>query len=252
MSVEIQSQSFLYRVPVRGVKTPPFLHNYLHDVEGLWWIAMWSLFHTIPAARTHEVEGDLRKQLLQESTADDIFPTSLQGSPERRRFLNNKSYFDELSEDIPAEFRGVIPSLDKMAHLLVTFYATIQNDVAIKQINTPKPYTLIYGPIEKCFQDAIPHAAEDVRLISTVRWEAEKKEKEKEHAAAVLRGQKGDRKIGGKRTIEDAAGDPATESTSEPLQAGEKRRRLSSWGWNDWWTNCGRLLLLLCTNAQKS
>lgn len=219
MSTEIQDGTFTYRLPrpYQHIEIPPFLHNYLHDIEGLWWIAMWSLFHTIPAAQIYDVERNVKKRLNQEMIARAIFPKSSRGSAERRRFLNDKVYFDKASKNVPAEFKGVIRSMQQAAHLLVIqTYVVVQDDPTIQQVNTPEPYTSIYGPMQQCFLDAILHAAQDVRLISEVRAKAEEKEaKEKRRPALTLRAYKADDMSVGKKTAGNAAADLPTSRPSK-------------------------------------
>lgn len=216
MSIEVQMQAFANRMSVWGQQLPPFLHSYLHDLEGLWWIAIWSLFYAIPTARIHEVERNLKERLNQEMTAGCIFPVSLQGSLERQRFLLQKVYFDLTIQRIPAEFRGVIPAMRQAAQLLVTSYISVQSDATIHLINTPEPYTTIYGHVEQCFRNAIPHAAEDVRLVGDIRAKARQRIiKETERATLTLRAPKADWKSGGKRTVGDASADQPTSRPSK-------------------------------------
>lgn len=219
MSIEVQIQAFANRMSVWGQRLPPFLHSYLHDLEGLWWIAMWSLFHAIPTARIHEVERNLEQRLNQEMTAGRIFPVSLQGSLERNGFLLREAELDLKVRHIPAEFRGALPSMKQIAQLLVARYYAIQSDAIIQQINTPEPYAPIYEPMEQCFRNAMQHAASDVRLIADVRAKAkQRKAKEKKQAALASSGQNGKGRSSGKRTAEDAADQP----TSGPSKRAKK------------------------------
>ena len=183
---------------------------------------MWSLFHAIPATRTREVEGDLGGLLPQEATAYDIFPVSLEGSFKRKDFLTNQEYFDKSIVDIPAELSGVIPFMEEAARLLIVRYIAVQSDATVQRINTPEPYTPIYDPMEKCFLDAVDHAAHDVRLIDDVRTQAlQKKAREKKVAPPVTHAQNANGKNGGKRTADDDAADAPTLGPSKRAKLDE-------------------------------
>ena len=168
-AIEVQAGKFLFRtIRIRaGDNPPPFLHNYLHDLEGLWWIAMWSLFYTLPSARVQDVQ--LASKLPQEQAAASIFPLSMTGSERRRTFLASNRDFAQRTACLPPEYASVIQSMRKAADLLCDLYSDLQENSVFHQINTPEPYASIYDPLIRCFQDAIPHAQTDVEYIYDVR-----------------------------------------------------------------------------------
>ena len=65
------------------VETPPFNHHYLHDLESLWWIAIWAIFTTKP-------ESD-EEYILCESF-DKIFPSQVDSMGDRMSFFTNEVF----------------------------------------------------------------------------------------------------------------------------------------------------------------
>uniref|UniRef100_A0A0W0GBD5 Protein kinase domain-containing protein n=2 Tax=Moniliophthora roreri TaxID=221103 RepID=A0A0W0GBD5_MONRR len=81
MAVEVQAKSHLFQDKY-GIEVQ-FLHNYFHDVEGVWWIGIWHLFYTCPV----ESKTDLKDLVLQVREAKVIFPDDVGGTMERREFF---------------------------------------------------------------------------------------------------------------------------------------------------------------------
>ncbi|KAI3607815.1 other 1 protein kinase [Moniliophthora roreri] len=66
MAVEVQAKKHLFK----GKGQAQFLHNYFHDIEGIWWIGIWHLFYTCPV----EGKADLGNIARQVMAAKNIFP----------------------------------------------------------------------------------------------------------------------------------------------------------------------------------
>lgn len=169
MSIEIQRNYYMF-APAdleEEVKIPPFLHNYMHDVEGLWWIAMWFLFFTIPISRIEEIK--LNQMLPQEITAQDIFSLSLTGSYLRSEVLERRSAYDMRVSDISSEFAHVVALMGDAASLIRKCYSNNQLATTLGHVNTPEPYAHIYEPLARLFREAASLAPKDVRHMSSVR-----------------------------------------------------------------------------------
>lgn len=95
MAVEIQLNRYLYhQAPVDDVPYgPPIVkvnrpklksnipHNYLHDIESVWWIAIWTALRIVPMNATVDGVKTMR------SLFTTIFPNSAGGSTPRTDFL---------------------------------------------------------------------------------------------------------------------------------------------------------------------
>jgi hypothetical protein len=66
MAIEVTAQEFLFdsdpfterdKVMEQGIETVqtevPFCHNHLHDLESLWWVAVWVVFHSTSESHGH-------------------------------------------------------------------------------------------------------------------------------------------------------------------------------------------------------
>ena len=178
MSIEIQTDYYVF-APADledDLKPPPFLHNYMHDVEGLWWIAMWSFFFTIPISRIKEVK--LNQKLPQEISAQKIFPLSVTGSSHRSQVFQRRSAFDKRVGNIPSEFALVVPLMADAASLIRKRYTNNQLATTIEQINTPEPYATVYDPLAQLFREAALLAPKDVRQMSSIRAVLEEQSEE--------------------------------------------------------------------------
>ncbi|KAK7026794.1 hypothetical protein VNI00_015452 [Paramarasmius palmivorus] len=99
MAVEVQLKEHLFCEPTdpsAGTKVP-VLHNYLHDVESVWWIAMWHLFHTYPVREEDRCISNVAVKNIrkQQEKAHAIFPASVDGSMKRWFFVERLSHYKE-------------------------------------------------------------------------------------------------------------------------------------------------------------
>ncbi|ESK83852.1 other 1 protein kinase [Moniliophthora roreri MCA 2997] len=79
MAVEVQAKKHLFK----GKGQAQFLHNYFHDIEGIWWIGIWHLFYTCPV----EGKADLGNIARQVMAAKNIFPDDVNGTVQRLNFF---------------------------------------------------------------------------------------------------------------------------------------------------------------------
>lgn len=90
----------------------PFLHNFYHDVESLWWIGVHSLCTTEPS----RVERDQDARRTQREHFDALFPHHAEGSIFRLNFLR-KRINDDTIQCLPREFLPVVELLDVIRDL---------------------------------------------------------------------------------------------------------------------------------------
>ncbi|PBK69868.1 hypothetical protein ARMSODRAFT_956676 [Armillaria solidipes] len=115
MAVEVQATDYIFlpRQPllpglddhtVRRAR-PPFLHNYLHDIESLFWIGFHALFSSVPAIYSR---GQLAQRDQQRELFNDLFPHRLEGSHERRHFFVDAEFLDTTEKALPDEYIDVV------------------------------------------------------------------------------------------------------------------------------------------------
>src|SRR6267154_58270 len=113
---------------VRAAQTKvPFFHNHLHDLESLWWVAVWVVFFNDFSNRTPSPDHtsltlqDARDQL---KLARDLFPSML-GSFIRRDGFQNSTSFQKACNELPPNKADFCNRLDVLRELLIGHYRVI-------------------------------------------------------------------------------------------------------------------------------
>ncbi|KAK0206261.1 hypothetical protein DFS33DRAFT_1452373 [Desarmillaria ectypa] len=96
----------------------PFLHNFYHDAESLWWIGVRSLFTAEPS--TTERDQDARR--LQEEHFNTLFSHYAEGSQARLGFLKYPEEYATVTLCLPNEFRDVTVALKAIRMVLNVVY----------------------------------------------------------------------------------------------------------------------------------
>ncbi|KAK0440753.1 hypothetical protein EV421DRAFT_2020203 [Armillaria borealis] len=105
----------------QSVPVTPFLHNFYHDAESLWWIGVHSLFTTEPS----RVERDEDARRKQRGHFNTLFPHSAEGSVVRLNFLREPVDAD-IIRCLPGEFWPVVTVLDIIRDALVAAYVSAE------------------------------------------------------------------------------------------------------------------------------
>ncbi|KAK0232688.1 hypothetical protein IW262DRAFT_1303335 [Armillaria fumosa] len=140
------------------VPVTPFLHNFYHDVESLWWIGVHSLFTTEPSM----VERDQNAQRNQRERFDALFPHHAEGSVVRLEFLKNPVDAD-IIECLPGEFLPVARVLDIIRGSLVTAYTSAE---ARKDFPLYDHFAKLFkegSRLEKALVKAVSFAVNDIQ-----------------------------------------------------------------------------------------
>ncbi len=130
MAVEVQEARYEFYIPpkdnpkpicgqppLRPVE-PIFLHNYLHDVESLFWIGLHALFSTVPAMPTAAPPAPCK---LQRQLFNRIFPHCLDGGPARRDLLVTGNFL-EAAVDLPLDYQRALEQFVFLRPVLVFRY----------------------------------------------------------------------------------------------------------------------------------
>ena len=137
MSIEVAAQVFRFHPPERitvaefldrnpgDVGTArtkvPFSHNHLHDLESLWWVAVWIVFYNhFEKTETSVTLENIEKQL---KLAQTLFPPIL-GS--NTRDLAFQFTFQELCHRLPEDNRPIGVELDLLRRLLISEYIIVE------------------------------------------------------------------------------------------------------------------------------
>ena len=139
MSVEVAAQKFLFVPSDTGPSSTeltaeteqdkgtevPFSHNHLHDLESLWWVAVWVVFYNnfsdgtpSPSLKRRDVE----KQL---NLARTLFPPASNDTDRRDGFQARKT-FQRTCEGLPRNKKLIYDRLNLLRRLLIQHYNLIE------------------------------------------------------------------------------------------------------------------------------
>jgi hypothetical protein len=151
MPIEVAAQSFLFlpshgktsltdlKAYVRARKQDggtlpedepkkPFSYNHLHDLESLWWIAVWVVFYN------HFSEGttspDRPSLTLQDASrqfnlAETLFPLALESTTREHVFQKDKDFLKKC-EGLPRNRKAICLLLDFLRQLLISNYKIVE------------------------------------------------------------------------------------------------------------------------------
>ena len=105
----------------------PFFHNHLHDLESLWWIAVWVVFYN------NFSEPEPSYKLLDAAhrlgTAQKLFPPTLDHTTRRDAFqLHSKlhSRFRKICDELPHKKEDIYYNLDLLRRFLINNYKAVE------------------------------------------------------------------------------------------------------------------------------
>ena len=154
MSIEVAAQEFLFNASSdrtystreelshaiaqrREVAqtTVPFFHNHLHDLESLWWVAVWVVMynHFSTPEETTSLDApdrppfnltDARRQL---ELAQNLFPPALNNNSRRDGFQISGS-FQRNYDGLPENKKRIYLSLNLLREALIFDYKVIEAD----------------------------------------------------------------------------------------------------------------------------
>ncbi|KAF8501187.1 hypothetical protein JB92DRAFT_882570 [Gautieria morchelliformis] len=140
MACEVAEEMYLFtRAPYKDV--PEFRHNPLHDLESLWWIAVWQIFYyTLPpddssssSPTDHHTTEDREERLsLQEQAFFKMFPRDDLSNSTRVTIMTVESSFDAVTEECFLEGSKLSKIRDKLN--------TLRNDLHEAYLSAEKDF----------------------------------------------------------------------------------------------------------------
>ena len=109
------------------VSSPHFFHHDLHDLESLWWIAVW-IFFTFCVSSEQELpeRGNKEQELKRRKAFERLFPRT-PGVGERGLFLQNQGFFEEMTRWIPSHRFKIRKVLNALRRLLMQKYRDFES-----------------------------------------------------------------------------------------------------------------------------
>jgi serine/threonine protein kinase len=106
----------------------PFSHNHLHDLESLWWIAVWVVFYNyfsegtssrdLPSFTLKDVVGQLKLTRV-------LFPHALKDT-DRRDAFQYSELFQEACKQLPGNKMAICVRLNLLRRFLISHYKIIE------------------------------------------------------------------------------------------------------------------------------
>jgi len=145
MSIEVSAQSFLFapgqpsdaeaeirRIEQQGAiqkNEPaelPFAHIHLHDLESLWWVAVWIVFYNefrAPQQSDADTYPDLKDIDRHVALAQNLFPPLMEST---RRHYGFQLHFHKIFKDLPESKHTACEYLDVLRRYLIMHYKKVE------------------------------------------------------------------------------------------------------------------------------
>ncbi|TCD65719.1 hypothetical protein EIP91_002295 [Steccherinum ochraceum] len=155
-----------------------FLHNYLHDLEGLWWIAMWLLFHTLPHSLSEKITGSDQEKSQAEVAADVLFNIGISGSTARASLFIDEWDVHTTTDYLPSEYEGALAYLDNIRVALADAYTALENPLAELEVRLREQAITrpVYGTLIRLFEGMRGSAVQNTVYVEQRRRELRQKE----------------------------------------------------------------------------
>src|ERR1700691_3780472 len=146
MSIEVSAQQFLFTPHnqdnnftevMQGVEMPkqndiesaavPFSHNHIHDLESLWWVAVWMVFYNHFSKSQQSSEEPLFSLLdaqRQLELAGTLFPTYMKSIDRRDGFQRS---FLKTCGDLPSSKKAICAYLNALRRIIIRNYVLIES-----------------------------------------------------------------------------------------------------------------------------
>ncbi|OCB90624.1 hypothetical protein A7U60_g2142 [Sanghuangporus baumii] len=139
---------------------PTFFHNDLHDLESLWWVAIWELFFNRKCSEVicegERSEEQVRMRLI---AADTLFHVP-GATGERSLFFRRKSVYDEKTEWVPDQLLDIQEILDDARVVLLQKYIDFEAEFpAIRMDVFEGTYEILLMQFEACRDSAYDQEA---------------------------------------------------------------------------------------------
>ena len=154
MSIEVAAQEFLFPhveeepTLTEDEGTVPFSHNHLHDLESLWWVAAWVVFHYHFSAEGTQSPTlqDAKKKLDEARTLFLVVP----GISSRHEGFRITQSFSKACDGLLPENKKFVIDLDFLRKSLVANYTAIEKFLP-KFVDPGSSNDKIYESFEQSF-----------------------------------------------------------------------------------------------------
>jgi hypothetical protein len=117
----------------------PWTHNYLHDLESLWWVAVWIVFYNVFRDPKQPKESDAVDTTYQLQLTQSLFPPTLSSSHRQNGF---QWEFPKLCDQLPSTSKIICRSLNNLRGFLIQEYTKAEKPLprSLKLSTSDKVY----------------------------------------------------------------------------------------------------------------
>ena len=153
----------------------PFFHNYLHDIEAIWWIMMWNLFSTVPGTTSLTLDEYYRRISYEEK----LFPASLEGNKTRSFLVACPDDYTEHQHHLCQEYQELGNLMGRALGRLRKLYMKVERP--LENALNHESYRGAHYRMRRVFEEARKYGLAQVKYLDQV-------EKELDEKAAALSG----------------------------------------------------------------
>ena len=122
----------------RANNTPKGIYyNYIHDLESVWWIAVWALFNFEKKdIGANKIDSQAAKQ--RKLNKDVLFPGTVDNQ-DRIEFLSMRKTYADTTECLPKYFENLSTTLDTIAEAIIELYQSKELNYQVDESNKEEP-----------------------------------------------------------------------------------------------------------------
>ncbi|KAL5525386.1 hypothetical protein ACEPAF_9256 [Sanghuangporus sanghuang] len=162
--------------------TPAFFHNDLHDLESLWWSAVWILFCECSSSSTGGANSCIDGSGDQRNCSFSKLFSRTSNTEDRKLFTESRANFNQGVAWMPDHLRDLIGAIDFLRMVLVRKYVAFE-------AGFPRIQTDAFEGIHEIFQNHFKRCSEiiaEIRLSSSKADGQRLQRTDVEHASAAL------------------------------------------------------------------
>ena len=112
-------------------------YNYIHDLESVWWIAVWALFNFEKKdAGTNKSDSQATRQ--RKFNKDTLFSGTV-GNQDRFEFLSMRNAYADTTECLPEYFANLPTTLGTIAEAITELYQSKELNYQVNESNKEEP-----------------------------------------------------------------------------------------------------------------
>ena len=137
--------------------------NYLHDLESIFWIVMWTMFKY-----QKETESTDSKSIHAQKKGSKILFSNTENVARRRNFLMKKHFFDEVIKHVPGYFKELKTLATTFKDHLLRVYYKEESEITVGNPIRPSNEE-VYNSILEAFRSYTIANRDDGLMITLIR-----------------------------------------------------------------------------------